>query len=201
MYTTFIFDLDGTIIDSEQIGLKALQNTLRAQGIEKEIGELRFALGIPGLRTLEILNIADIPTTLESWAAREKPFMKNVPIFPDMLEVITQLPKKGIVTSQTREELQSGFYHLGIEHHFQAIVSADDTIKHKPNPDPLEFGLHLMGCRPEETIYIGDSIYDLRCANAAGVDFGLALWGAKSRSEFEHAQYIFEKPKDILTLC
>ncbi|WP_188455522.1 HAD family hydrolase [Virgibacillus oceani] len=200
MYKTFIFDLDGTIIDSEQIGLKALQDTLKEQGIEKEINELRFSIGIPGLRTLEILNIADIPTTLESWVAKEKPFMKNVPIFPDIPEVIAQLPKAGIVTSQTTEELRNGFYHLGIEHHFQAIVSADDTLKHKPNPDPLELGLHLMDSQPEETIYIGDSIYDLQCAKSAGIDFGLALWGSGSRSGFENADYIFEKPNDILTL-
>ncbi len=81
MYSTFIFDLDGTIIDSEWIGLKALQATLKEQGIEKNLDELRFSLGIPGLTTLEILNIANIPTTLESWLEKEKTFMKNVHIF------------------------------------------------------------------------------------------------------------------------
>lgn len=200
MYNTFIFDLDGTIIDSELMGLKSLQETLRGQGIEKGLDELRFSLGIPGLRTLEILDIADIPTTLKSWAEREKPFMKNVPLFKGIIEVINQLPQTGIVTSQTTEEMQQGFYLLDIDQHFEKIICADHTQKHKPNPDPLELGLKLLGCCADEAIYIGDSIYDLKCAKSAGVDFGLAFWGTKTTSGFDDADYIFETPNDILKL-
>jgi len=200
MYSTFIFDLDGTIIDSELIGLKALQATLKEQGIEKNLDELRFSLGIPGLTTLEILNIADIPTTLESWLEKEKPFMKNVPIFEGIIEAIKALPKAGIVTSKTAEEMNHSFYLLNIDHHFHSVVCASDTEKRKPNPDPLELALKLLGCKADEAIYIGDSIYDMQSANAAGVDFGLALWGARTTSGFENAKYIFKNPKNILNL-
>ncbi|WHY78358.1 HAD family hydrolase [Neobacillus sp. WH10] len=200
MYSTFIFDLDGTIIDSELIGLTALQATLKEQGIEKDLDELRFSLGIPGLTTLEILNIADIPTTLESWLEKEKPLMKNVPIFEGIIDVINGLPKAGIVTSKTAEEMNHSFYLLNIDHHFHSVVCASDTEKRKPNPDPLELALKMLGCKADEAIYIGDSIYDMQCANAAGVDFGLALWGARTTSGFENAKYIFENPKDILNL-
>ena len=200
MYSTFIFDLDGTIIDSELIGLQALQATLKEQGIEKSLDELRFSLGIPGLTTLEILNIADIPTTLESWLEKEKPFMKNVPIFEGIIEAIKALPKAGIVTSKTAEEMNHSFYLLNIDHHFHSVVCASDTEKRKPNPDPLELALKLLGCKADEAIYIGDSIYDMQSANAAGVDFGLALWGARTTSGFENAKYIFKNPKNILNL-
>ncbi|MFK9095225.1 HAD family hydrolase [Bacillus salipaludis] len=200
MYSTFIFDLDGTIIDSEMIGLKALQATLKEQGIEKDLDELCFSLGIPGQTTLEILNITDISTTLETWLEKEKPFMKNVPIFEGIIEVIMALPKAGIVTSKTTEEMNHSFYLLNIDHHFHSIVCASDTEKRKPNPDPLELALKLLACKAAEAIYIGDSIYDMQCANAAGVDFGLALWGARTTSGFENAKYIFENPKDILNL-
>ncbi|WP_054949739.1 HAD family hydrolase [Numidum massiliense] len=200
-YDAFIFDLDGTIIDSELIGLKTLQATLSEQGIDKSLDELRFSIGIPGLSTLEVLNVADIPTTLALWIRKQKPLMKEVPIFADMIEVIEQLPKTGIVTSQTGAELRCGFNLLKVDHHFQAIVCADDTERHKPNPEPLELGLKLLRCRADEAIYIGDSVYDLQCAQSAGVDFGLALWGAKTTDGFESADYIFETPRDILNLC
>lgn len=198
MYSTFIFDLDGTIIDSELIGLQSLQETLKEQGIEKTLDELRFSIGIPGLSTLEVLNVADIPTTLKSWIDRAKPLMKNVPIFEGMTEVIEKLPKSGIVTSQTAEEMNNSFYLLNIDHYFHSIVCASDTENHKPNPDPLELALRLLGCKQKEAIYIGDSIYDMQCAHAAGVDFGLALWGAKTKSGFESANYILEHPWEIL---
>ncbi|WP_207667457.1 HAD family hydrolase [Clostridium sp. 1xD42-85] len=201
LYSTFIFDLDGTIIDSERIGLEALQATLSENGINKTINELRFSVGIPGLRTLEILNIADIPTTLEAWLEKQKPFMSNVPLFDSVIEVISQLPKPAIVTSQNQKEMQAGFYQLDIAHHFQAIVCADDTEKHKPNPDPLNLALQLLACEKENAIYIGDSIYDMHCATAAGVDFGLAAWGVASTNNYPSARYIFETPFDILTLA
>lgn len=200
MYRTFIFDLDGTIIDSELIGLTTLQAILKEQGIEKTLDELRFSLGIPGTTTLEVLNIADIPTTLQAWMEKEKPLMKNVPIFSGMMEVIEKLPLKGIVTSQSKAELNNSFYQLNIAHYFHTIISADDTEKHKPNPEPLKLALKRLGVKSSEAIYIGDSRYDMQCARSAGVDFGLALWGAKESKGFEQAKYIFKSPIDILKL-
>ncbi|MGM0942669.1 MAG: HAD family hydrolase [Bacillota bacterium] len=198
MYKSFIFDLDGTIIDSERIGLEALQSTLRQIGILKDIEELRFSIVIPGLRTLEILEIADIPTTLNTWLEKQKPFMKHVPVFQGMIEVIAKLPNTAIVTSQNKKELQAGFEKLNIAHHFQSVICADDTEKHKPNPEPLELALKILNCKASEAIYIGDSVYDLRCAKSAGVDFGLAYWGAKSKEGFEDANYIFTTPNELL---
>jgi N-acetyl-D-muramate 6-phosphate phosphatase len=200
LYHTFIFDLDGTIIDSETIGLEALQAALKEIGINKTLEELRFSIGIPGLRTLEILEIGDIPTALHSWLEKQKPFMENVPIFPGITEVLEQLPNLAIVTSQNRKELQAGFKKLRIAPYFKTVVCADDTEKHKPNPDPLLFALQLLKIKKHEAIYIGDSIYDMRCAKAAGVDFGVAAWGLTSTSKFIEADYIFETPNDILRL-
>ena len=126
--------------------------------------------------------------------------MKNVPIFEGIIEVIMALPKAGIVTSKTAEEMNHSFYLINIDHHFHSVVCASDTEKRKPNPDPLELALKLLGCKADEAIYIGDSIYDMQCANAAGVDFRLALWGARTTLGFENAKYIFENPKNILNL-
>ena len=79
---------------------------------------------------MEILNIADIPTTLESWMEREKPLLKNVPLFEGIIEVIDQLPKMGIVTSKTAEEMDNSFYLLNIHQKFEVInCCASDTKK------------------------------------------------------------------------
>ncbi|MDU5145066.1 MAG: HAD family hydrolase [Paenibacillus dendritiformis] len=200
MYQAFLFDLDGTIIDSELIGLHALQETLAELGLTYHLDELRFSLGIPSYKTMEMLNVKDIPAAIKRCAEIEKPYMSNVPIFEGMKDVIAKLPACGIVTSKTAEEMKDSFYLLGIDHYFQSVVCASDTSRHKPDPEPLELGLRLMDCPADKAIYIGDSPYDMKCAMAAGVDFGLALWGAKSASGFEEARYIFETPLDILKL-
>ncbi|WP_234447136.1 HAD family hydrolase [Virgibacillus salexigens] len=200
VYQVFIFDLDGTIIDSEKIGLEALQATLSEMGIVKDLEELRFSIGIPGLRTLEVLDISDTQTALDTWFQKQQPHMQNVPIFRDILEVIKRLPKTGIVTSQTKKELQAGFERLSIAQHFQTVVSADDTEYHKPNPDPLQLALQYLNCDSNEAIYIGDSPYDMECAKSAGVDFGVAAWGLTSTTRFTNAEYIFKNPYEILQL-
>lgn len=200
MYQTFIFDFDGTIIDSEMIGLTALQATLRDIGIEKEIDDLRMFMGIPGMRTLEILDVPEKEKIHQKWLAREKPMLKNVDIFPGIIETIAQLPENSIVTSKTALEMEHSFYLLGIDRHFKTVVSASDTERHKPNPDPLLLALKKLNRDRSEAIYIGDSKHDMACAHAAGVDFCLAWWGAKTREGFENADYIFEKPDDMLVL-
>ncbi|NGP59283.1 HAD family hydrolase [Paenibacillus thiaminolyticus] len=200
MYQAFLFDLDGTIIDSEMIGLRALQETLAELGLTYELDELRFSLGITSYKTMEKLNVKDIPAAIKICVEKEKPYMSKVPIFEGMQDVIARLPACGIVTSKTAEEMNDSFYLLGIDHYFQAVVCASDTSKHKPDPEPLELGLRRMDCTADNAIYIGDSVYDMKCAKAAGVDFGLALWGAKSASGFENARYIFETPHDIMKL-
>lgn len=51
-----------------------------------------------------------------------------------------------------------------------------------------------------QAVYIGDSIYDMQCAKSTGVKFALALWGSKTRADFEKADYVLNTPKDILNL-
>ena len=60
----------------------------------------------------------------------------------------------------------------------------------------LEY-MRQTGARPEEILYIGDSIYDMQCAQAAGVDHALALWGCLLPEGIE-ATYHLEKAEDIL---
>lgn len=178
--------------------MESLQATLYEKGIIKTIEELRFSVGIPGLRTLEILKIADIPTTLKAWIEKQKPLMGNVPLFSGIMQTISQLPKTAIVTSQNRQEMQDSFYKLNISHHFHTIVCADDTEKHKPNAEPLILALQLLDCNKEDAIYIGDSIYDMKCSIAAGVDFGLAAWGVSTTEPYHYARHFFKTPADIL---
>lgn len=200
MYQTFVFDFDGTIIDSEMIGLNALQATLREVGMEKDINDLKFFLGLPGLRTLEILGVPEKEKVYKNWIAREKPLLKNVKIFPDVIDTIKLLPENSIVTSKTAMEMNNSFFLLGIESHFREVVTASDTTLHKPNPEPLQLVLKKLQRTPNEALYIGDSEHDMACAHAAGVDFGLALWGAKTREEFEKADFIFESPEEVMML-
>lgn len=205
MLRAIIFDVDGTILDTEKAILQSLQRTLREETQKDYPFEaLRFALGIPGKDALQRLNVDDIEAVHQKWSAAVLDFSHEVAVFESLEEVIQHLATKplqlGIVTSKTAQEVVDEFEPFGLSEYFHHIVSASDTVKHKPHPEPLLKCLDALQIAPEEAIYIGDSIYDFQCAKQAGAKFALAHWGAKSTIGFEEADYVFYEPKDILAI-
>ncbi|WP_042472514.1 HAD family hydrolase [Bacillus ndiopicus] len=204
MYKCIIFDVDGTILDTEMAMLKSLQKVLLEEiGQEHKLESLRFILGIPGRESLKQLEINDVERMLDIWSRKVLEFSDEVSVFSGLAEVIQKLTqssvKIGIVTSKTRQQMLDEFDHFGLSHFFEVIICADDTEKHKPNPEPLLACLEKLRMNPQHTIYIGDSIYDMQCAKNAGAHFGLALWGSKTTEGFT-AEHILTKPTDILKL-
>lgn len=203
-YSHVVFDIDGTLINSEKAVLKSLQKTLITEiGIEKELDELKFALGIPGKDALKILNIESREDILEKWDSNYNKYIEEVILFDGIRQVIQELKYNninlGIITSKTRKEYESDFIRFGLDSYFDVVICADDTIKHKPDGEPMEKYLVISDARREDTVYIGDSIYDMQCAKNAGVDSILALWGANDADKLT-ATYKLSNPKEILDL-
>ncbi len=204
MFNDLIFDVDGTILDTEAVILKSLQKVLAREGEKYQIEELRFALGIPGKETLRRLNVTNVEHIHSRWTKTILEFSEEVNVFKgleEVLKVLSNQPvKMGIVTSKTHQEIKDEFDPFGLSPYFQYTINANDTEKHKPHPDPLLACLKGLGATKRDAIYIGDTVYDMQCAKSAGVRFALALWGAKTVEGFESADYILKEPKDILTL-
>ena len=204
MFKYVIFDVDGTILDTEKAILKSLQKVLKEEGKDYEQEDLRFALGVPGDVTLKRLGIPDIERVSPKWSQTVLEFSQEVHIFNGLKEVIEALSaspiRTGIVTSKTKQEVIDEFDPFGISNHFECIICATDTENHKPHPEPLLVCLDKLNAGKNEAVYIGDSIYDMQCAKSAGVKFALALWGSKSTEGFETADYVLKEPKDILEL-
>lgn len=204
MYKYIIFDIDGTLLDTEFAVLTSLQK-LVLEELNKHMSfeELRFALGIPGEVTLEKLKISNVSACNNKWNEYINDNFQHVKVFDKIEETLAALSKMGIsmgiVTSKTKEEFQNDFVHFGMDQYFELVVCADDTKKHKPNPEPILKLIEQAGIDNSKAIYIGDTKYDMKCAYSAGIDFALALWGAKSSNGID-ANYILEDPKQILEL-
>jgi len=204
MTTHLIFDVDGTIIDTETVILKSLQQTLQEEGKDYSLDDLTFAFGIPGKTTLERLNVSETDRVLRNWVNNGFKFSDEVHIFEGIESTLHTLSERGVrmsvVTSKDRQGVKDEFAPFHLTSYFEHIVSADDTTHHKPQPDPLLLCLDKMAVDPKDVVYIGDATYDLQAAKEAGVDFALALWGSKTTEQFEEAEHILKEPGDILDL-
>ncbi|WP_336787949.1 HAD family hydrolase [Paenibacillus sp. MMO-177] len=204
MYTAFIFDIDGTLINTEQAVLGSLRKMLKASyNREMDLADLAFALGIPGAVSLRQLGIEDVEHANKCWNELMRDYRHTIHVFDGIGELLAELRDypvlKGVVTSKTSQEYLDDFVPFGLVRDLPFALCADDTNRHKPHPEPLLTFLEISGARADSTIYIGDTVYDYECARDAGVDFGLALWGCR-QPDIIPAKYKFEHPKDILTL-
>lgn len=204
MVDTFLFDIDGTLLDTEQANLGALQQMLRQHyQIDKSFAELEFALGISAEKIMQQLEVPFLES-VELWDQQMPDFQHLVQVFPEINETVdyltTQKLELGVVTSESASEVEKLVYPYGIVQKFPHLITSSDTKEHKPSPAPLLKALEKTGSQASHAIYIGDSIYDLQSAKAAGLKFGLASWGAHDRGQFAAADYKFSSPKQILEL-
>lgn len=202
-YRHIVFDIDGTLLNSADSDLLALQDTVaQLTGQVIPIPELIFSQGIPGQATLKRLGLDHIPDALPLWVRNVGKYEHTIVLFPGVREMVEILAARGfrlgVVTSRTQEEYARHVSPFGLDPCFSALVLADDTEKHKPDPEPLLKYLELAGTGPAETLYVGDSVHDSQCARAAGVDFALALWGTFDPTI--PAQYRPETPGDLTEL-
>lgn len=201
-YKHIIFDIDGTMLDSEYADLTALQRVIRElHGKEYEIPELQFALGIPGQVALTQLGIEDTAKANQLWNGYMNELAHTMRLFDGIRELLMSLKKKGttlgIITSKNRTEYRNDFMPFGLDSYFDRVITVEDSIAPKPSPEPMLAYIAQTGTTPREILYIGDTRYDRECAVSAGVDFGLAMWGCRSVQPID-ATYCFATPKDIL---
>ena len=203
-YRHLVFDIDGTIIDSAKINMLSLQETVKElRGDVMPLEDLYFSFGIPGVRAMEILGFPEPEKAVQVWIRNYSACAERLgmPLFPGMREILERLRGKGaslgIITSKLREEYDEHFEKQGLLELFPCVVTASDTPKGKPYPDPMLEYLRRTGAAPEEVLYFGDTAYDMDCARSAGVDHALVLWGCLSPEGIE-ATYRLEKAEEIL---
>jgi HAD superfamily hydrolase (TIGR01549 family) len=202
LYKTIIFDVDGTLINTERAVLSSLQKMLLVEYNKSyNLEELSFVLGIPGSRSLPQLGIQDINRANDLWNLYMKEFMDSINVYPGIQDLLSDLSLQdiqiGIVTSKTQTELTDDFEPFGLMKYLSIVVCADDTKLHKPNPEPILKFLEISRADPNKSIYIGDTIYDSQCATDSGISFGLAVWGANKENKIQ-ARHYFNNPNEIL---
>ena len=199
----FLFDLDGTLIDTEAAFQLALQETMEEfLGHSNSLAELHYTFGMPTETTLRVLGFPDVPSAHRVWERKCMEKLGKVRLYNGIPQLLKALRLRGytlgIVSSQSRKEYDLVFLPLGLGDYFDTTVLLEDTEKHKPDPEPLLYYMQVTGAKPEEVLYVGDSAGDMLCAVNAGATGALACWGRYPAQVEVH--YRADRPGQLLDL-
>ena len=201
----YIFDVDGTLIDSSGVYLPALRQILEEYGYEHTPEMLKKAFGMTGRQGLAYFGVpeAQQDEVMERWEAMAYANLLHVKIYDGILDTLRALRESGsrlgIVTSRTRAQFEGGVKPLGLAECFDAVVCSDEVAHPKPAPDAARECLRRLSAPAEDTLYIGDSAFDMQCARSAGIRSALALWGCHEPERIE-ANVRLGHPSEILNL-
>jgi pyrophosphatase PpaX len=208
--STFLFDLDGTLIDSIELILRSYRHTMRAhRGLEPPDDVWMKGLGTP--LWVQFGHWTDDPAELEAMVATYRAYNlahhdELVRPYEGVAAAVRDLRRRGktlgLVTSKMRDGALRGLQAAGLEDTFEVIVGADEVTHPKPHPEPVLKALEHLRAPAADTVFIGDSRHDIACGRAAGVKTAAVLWGPFDRAHLEDLgpDYWLERPEDLATL-
>lgn len=185
-----LFDLDGTLIDSIELLLACMESAFEGRTRRPTRAQWSFGIGTP-LRT-QLAEWCDTPDEVAELVDRYRSFQdvhleEMTTVFPEVVETLAWARSAGhataIVTSKGRGMTDRSLRHVGLADTFDAIVTFEETLRHKPRPDPVWLALERLGLPAERAVFVGDSPHDMGAGFAAGVATAAALWGPFSRAE------------------
>ncbi|MBU3104648.1 HAD family hydrolase [Clostridium gasigenes] len=201
-YKCIIFDLDGTMLDTEKMNIIPLQRLVKEElGQDVTYESLLKYRAYAGKKTLELIGFKDIEKSYTKWVKYVGEFEEGATLYEGFNKVMEDIDAKGIIcgiaSSKMKNQYEIDFFPTGLQKYMKSVVLAEDTENHKPHPEPLLKAVKLLGIKPEDSMYVGDTVVDYKSSKAAGMDFALALWGASDLSGIE-ADYNLNDPMDLL---
>jgi len=208
---TILFDFDGTVMDTNDVILQSWQHTFRTfEGKERPEEEIVKTFGEPLFITMgKVLPQIKVEDGVAIYRGYHYDnFQDLIEVFPGIIALLRSLKEKGyklgLVTSRLLETTRLGLEKYEMEKYFDAIVTFEDTDKHKPDPDPVNVALSKLDSKPDETIMLGDSMFDILCARNAGVKSVLVGWALAVCEEDkcgpDAPDYVIENAEDLFEI-
>lgn len=175
MYHAVIFDLDGTLIDSEAMTQAAGIEAFASLGVEVDPAFLHGLIGIDDQTGAGIIRARFPDLDTDAFAAAwtrgvRARYAEGVPLKPGTEELLAAITlPKALATSSTRRQADIKLALSGLAPHFSHVVTFDDVASPKPHPEPYLLAARLLGVDPARCVAFEDSKTGARSAHAAGM--------------------------------
>lgn len=205
---TILFDLDGTLIDTNQLIISSFLHTLEKYYPGKYQREDVLPFIGPSLKTtFEGLD----PDLAEEMIQEYRNYnLANhdllVREFAGVLDTVKILKEKdyklGIVTTKLHHTVLKGLKLTKLDAFFDVIVALDHVSKEKPDPEPVFKALEQLKSTPGEALMVGDNYHDILAGKNAGTKTAGVAWSVKGRDFLAKysPDYILENMDDLITI-
>jgi pyrophosphatase PpaX len=215
-YSAYLFDLDGTLLDSVALIIESFRHTFAVHGLAPHPDAVYVAtMGVPLLDAMRLLLEQDTSgppgAVAEKMVATYRSYNlaihdEAVRAYPGVVEAVATLANRGhalaIVTSKLRDDASRGLRVAGLAPYFRVVVGGDDVARGKPDPEPVALALRQLVCEARSAVMIGDSPHDLEAGHAAGTRTAAVAWGPFEQSILaaRAPDHWVSEPRALLTL-
>jgi len=209
-FSSIIFDLDGTLIDSIPDIANSMNKVLVQYGLPQHTCEqYKYFVG-RGIKNLVEKSVpegynGDLESIFNSMMMEYAPNSTNQTTIydgiPELLDYLSLNNVKMAILSNKADSITQKICHATFSRwKFEVIMGATDDFPRKPNPESALFIAETMNVKPSDLFYLGDTNIDMQTANAAGFFSVGATWGFRTKQELidANAMLIVEKPSECM---
>ncbi|MFI6417291.1 HAD family hydrolase [Streptomyces sp. NPDC050842] len=205
-----LFDVDGTLTDTNHLHVVAWWEALRQAGHQVPMHAIHRAIGLPGGDLLDHLLGDDRDTSQDDRlsAAHHTLYattFDRLPALASAADLLRKLAGTGwrvvLVTSAQNSELAALLRAIDADDAIADTSSSDDVEDGKPAPEPVRHALRLAKVPPERAVFVGDTVWDMKAATRAHVSAVGLLCGGIPQGDLEDAgaAAVYRDPADLLT--
>lgn len=204
-----VFDVDGTLVDTNHLHVVTWWEAFRQAGHDVPMHAVHRAVGLGSTDLIAHLlgDGRDEEQDAELSAAHKAlygQYFDRLPALPKAGELLRRLHSDGwrvvLATSASGAELGALRRAIDADEAIAGTASADDVARGKPAPEPVELALELAGVPASRAVFVGDTVWDMRAGAKAGVRCVGLLCGGIPRADLEEAGAgaVYDDPADLL---